>query len=204
MQLQILLVLLLGGAVSTQQQRTAPAADRFQAKHKVRGAVGWIRIPYAKAKIHLGSEGVSFNITADHGNLEMAAGRYDIYDVWMTEYDANGREWTICIHLKDENRPLTVRAGETVELPCSTPLFFAITRRPSYDNVIKVMYDTSGAHDVPEPDPRGIAFDVNLKDIKGNKVWSIQPPNGKMPHAAHLKIAGQDGRHIADLPFHYG
>ncbi len=138
------------------------------------------------------------------GKLQLPAGDYQIMWASAEMEDPRGGRWMLSIGFTRENSSFRIAAGQPARLRCGGPLQFSLLKRQDYGNVIAVMYDATQADDVPDPDPRAIAFDLNLKDAFGNNPVLFRTPTGKLPPHATLSISDGSGRRVANCQFKYG
>ena len=138
------------------------------------------------------------------GMLRLPVGEYQVEQAEAFARDHEGKRWWMALRFTWENSFFRVLADTRNSLRCGGPIHFSLRKRPDYGNVIAVMYDATQAHDVPDPDPRAIGFDLGLKDAFENTVSVIRMPSGKLPPPATLTISDSAGKSVKKCSFQYG
>lgn len=163
--------------------------------------------------IGFGFQGISITVKGPNGiqrvegasgKLRLPSGEYQVQSAEAYGDDARGRRWRMSLGFKWENSLFRVEPGRQTKLLCGGPLSYSGRRFQGYRRVIAVMYDTSQAHDVPDPDPREIGIQLNLIDAYGNHVGAVRRPDGTLAPAATMHVSDGAGRPVAKCSFKYG
>jgi hypothetical protein len=142
-----------------------------------------------------------------HLSQDMAAlpvGKYTVFSATVLEQDAHGEPWMALMAMAKGNDAIVIAADKITELRAGGTFLLNLDKRATYGDAIKVIYDTSAAHDIPPPDARGVMFGLGLKDKFGNRISGVRSPDGKLPPAPQLKITDSHRRLMAIERFQYG
>jgi hypothetical protein len=183
--------------------RTTSAGDGLLLERDVR-PTGRVRFDGGRMSMLLEDRGRMLLVKGSDGALTCPVGRYRIWSIALFEESGPGRYWTATITPSPENGMLEVSAGMTTAVRCGPPFEISVRKRQDYAKIIALNYDQTVAHDIPEPDPRDIAFDLSLRDRAGNVVNNVTTPAGKRPPEPALKVWDKQGRILKRDRFHYG
>ena len=166
--------------------------------------VGTVLFAGASVCLWLQASGSYFKAFLTKERPVLPQGEYQIFSASVFETDAKGRRWRADAGMDRANRTLRVTEGKTAVLRLGGTFNPSLNRGETYSEAVKAVYDTSGAHDIPPADARGVRFGLGLKDHFGNTISDIRSPRGAMPPPPRLRIVDGRGKLLADERFHYG